>query len=209
MIGGLLRGWWERLFPEAPERPKTLAEKYPRYAIGRWSYGSPEILSWNEGAELTVGAFCSMADGVRILLGGEHRLDWVTTYPFSELWDAAKEIPGHPATKGDVVIGNDVWIGREALILSGVTIGDGAVIGAGAVVSREVPPYAVVAGNPARLIRKRFSDQQIERLQALQWWHWPDERIAPLLPLLLSPDVEAFLARAEEQARQDKAGRVP
>ncbi|MFH1021256.1 MAG: DapH/DapD/GlmU-related protein [Pseudomonadota bacterium] len=198
----MLRGLLGRFRPCSLAQPKSLAEKYPQHEIGRGTYGSPGILSWNEGAALRIGAFCSIADGVQIFLGGEHRLDWVSTYPFSVLWEKGKQISGHPDTKGDVIIGNDVWIGREAVILSGVTIGDGAVIGARAVITKDVPPYAIVAGNPARLIRKRFSDEVIQQLLALKWWAWPDEEIGRMLPSILSADVEAFLAKAAEVSKK-------
>lgn len=100
---------------------------YDSFPVGRHTYGNPEIIEWGEGATLSIGAFCSIAEGVAIFLGGNHRLDWVTTYPFNYLWECGAGFQGHPATKGDVVIGNDVWIGRNAAILSGVHIGDGAV----------------------------------------------------------------------------------
>ncbi|HEX5127349.1 MAG TPA: CatB-related O-acetyltransferase, partial [Rhodocyclaceae bacterium] len=133
---------------------KTLQQRYPQYSIGRGTYGDDLLVrNWNEGTTLRIGNYCSIAAGVKIYLGGEHRTDWVTTYPFSALWPEAAHIEGHPRSKGDVTIGNDVWIGTEAMILSGVTIGDGAVIGARAVVSRDVPPYAIVAGNPASVVR--------------------------------------------------------
>lgn len=177
----------------------TLQERYPQYAIGRHSYGDLKVRHWGEGARLEIGAFCSFAEGVKILLGGEHRVDWVTTFPFSVLWkQAAGGITGHPHSKGDVIIGNDVWVGTEALIMSGVRIGDGAVIGARAVVTRDVPPYAIVAGHPARLVRYRFAQERIDRLLRLAWWNWSDAAIARHLPALLSADIDAFLDAAEK-----------
>ena len=179
---------------------KTLRERHPEWDAGRHSYGDPEVHDWGEGARLRIGAFCSFAHGVQVFLGGEHRVDWVTTYPFNRMWPAAAQVEGHPATKGDVVIGNDVWVGAEAVILSGVRIGDGAVIGARAVVAKDVAPYAVVVGNPARQVKLRFSPETVRRLLAVAWWDWPDERIERALPLLLSGEVERFLEQAEAGA---------
>jgi chloramphenicol O-acetyltransferase type B len=146
---------------------------------------------------LRIGAFCSIAVGVKIFLGGEHRLDWVTTYPFNIIWEKGRGIKGHPKTKGDVVVGNDVLIGAEALILSGVTIGDGAVIGARAIVTRNIPSYAIAVGNPARVVKKRFDEETIGRLMTIKWWDWDDARIEKALPMLLNNDIEAFLQAAE------------
>jgi chloramphenicol O-acetyltransferase type B len=176
---------------------KGFRERFPQFSIGRGTYGDPEVVSWDSGRMLTIGAFCSIAPGVRIFLGGDHRIDWVTTYPFSEMWEAGKRFPGHPSSRGDVIIGNDVWIGNEALILSGVTIGDGAVVGARAVVARDVPSYAIVAGNPARVVRMRFDDATIASLLKLRWWDWKDEEIARMMPLLLNNDIQRFLSEAE------------
>jgi acetyltransferase-like isoleucine patch superfamily enzyme len=160
--------------------------------IGNYTYGKPRVLHWGENARLKVGNFCSIADEVVILLGGNHRTDWVTTYPFPAIedWPDASKIVGHPATKGDVVIGNDVWIGYGATILSGVTIGDGAVIGSRAVVAKNVSPYSIAAGNPAREIKKRFNDEVIEILLKLKWWNWSDKKIRDNLHILCSPNVE-------------------
>ncbi|CAN5649644.1 CatB-related O-acetyltransferase [soil metagenome] len=186
------------LKPRQKDPATDMQQRYPRQRIGRYSYGSPEIHDWGEGARLEMGSFCSVAAGVQIFLGGEHRTDWVTTFPFNVLWPEARDIKGHPRTKGDVRIGNDVWIGFEAVILSGVTIGDGAVIGTRAVVSKDVPAYAVVAGNPAQVMRFRFPETVIARLVKAQWWTWDDTRIAKHLPLMLSGDIEGFLEAAEE-----------
>jgi len=127
------------------------------------------------------------------MLGGGHRTEWVTTYPFSALDPQHKHISGHPVSKGDVVIGNDVWIGREAMILSGVTIGNGAVVGARAVVARDIPAYAIVAGNPMKMIRFRFSENQRLALERIAWWEWPRARIDAAMPMLLSDDIDAFI----------------
>jgi acetyltransferase-like isoleucine patch superfamily enzyme len=177
-----------------------LAPRFPQYAIGRGSYGGLNVVSFGEGATLKMGAFCSIAAGVQVFLGGEHRVDWVTTYPFSALRRPHAWISGHPKTRGDVVIGNDVWVGREALILSGVTIGDGAVIGARAVVARDVAPYAIVAGNPANFVRSRFSPEVVDRLLAIRWWDLPESKLDKAIVMLLSDDIEAFLVAAETGA---------
>ncbi|MBW2039433.1 MAG: CatB-related O-acetyltransferase [Deltaproteobacteria bacterium] len=166
--------------------------RYSKYDIGDWTYGKPRILSWREGAKLRIGRFCSIAEGVIILLGGEHRVDWVTTHPVNILF-GVKRVSGLPYTKGDVVIGNDVWIGRDALIISGITIGNGAVIAARSVVTEDVLPYSIVAGNPARHIKFRFSESIINDLQNIAWWNWPISKIEEALSLLLSSDIEAFI----------------
>jgi chloramphenicol O-acetyltransferase type B len=206
--GFLVLGLWAvarwdlvRARSELARNPVVAAERAEQvYERGKGTYGSPRVHAWGEGAVLRVGSYCSIADGVQIYLGGEHRTDWVSTFPFSRFSEAARQIPGHPATKGDVTIGHDVWIGAEAVILSGISIGSGAVIGARAVVTRDVPPYAVAAGNPARVVRERFDEQTVQRLLAIRWWEWEDDRIEKALPMLLNPDISAFLDAAEAEA---------
>lgn len=161
-----------------------------RVSIGLFTYGAPKVRWWGEPADLYIGKFCSIADNVEIFLGGNHRTDWITTFPFSSFrrWDAIG-IPGHPSTRGDVIVGNDVWLGSGCRIHSGVTIGDGAVIAAAAVVTKDVPPYAIAAGNPAKTVKYRFSQEQIDQLLKIAWWNWPEDRIRAEIPKLLSTEV--------------------
>jgi virginiamycin A acetyltransferase len=182
---------------EKPRSPWTRDDPaYARHDIGPWTYGRPVVLSARgETSALRIGRFCSIAEEVTIMLGGNHRVDWVTTYPFNVLFPEARGFEGHPMSKGDVVIGNDVWIGTGALVLSGVIIGNGAVVGARSVVSRSVPGYAVAAGNPARVVRSRFTEEQVDQLERLAWWDWPLEKIREAWPLLLSSNIQAFLDR--------------
>lgn len=177
----------------------------PRIRVGRFTYGNPTVKVWAPGERVEVGSFCSIADGVTIFGGGEHNTHWVTTYPLRiALGDALAGHDGHPATRGATVIGHDVWIGDGALILSGVRIGNGAVVGARAVVTRDVPAYHVVAGNPARIVRARFNARQIAALEAIQWWDWPIELIRARLPALCGGGVEDFITRYSTAAERSR-----
>ena len=145
--------------------------------------------------KLVIGKFCSIACGAKFLFNSaNHALGSLSTYPFPiffEEWDLTVEnIPRAWDNKGNIVVGNDVWIGYEAVVLAGVTIGDGAVIGARAVVTHDVPPYAIMGGVPAKLIRKRFDDDTIQSLLSLRWWDWPEERIAANLEAIQSGCLE-------------------
>lgn len=180
----------------------------PRISIGRFTYGGAGFKLWSAGERVLVGAFCSFAEGVLIFGGGEHRVDWVTTHPLRIAFNSpgAGE-DGHPHSKGTTKIGNDVWMGHGALILSGVTVGDGACVGAGAVVSKDVPPYSIVAGNPAKVVRLRFSERQIEQLLQIAWWNWPIEKIQRFESLLCDSDIDAFIAAA--LAEPDACASIP
>ena len=159
--------------------------------VGRRTTGDPEVITYrlagvgHVGGHVSIGRYCTFGEEVRILAGGSHRTDWVSTYPFRDAFDLpGKFEDGHPAPTGDTSIGHDVWVGREALVLAGVTIGHGAVIGARSVVTKDVAPYTIVAGNPARVIRARFAPDQVERLLELAWWDWPEAKVLDSLRLL-------------------------
>jgi acetyltransferase-like isoleucine patch superfamily enzyme len=175
-------------------------------SVGKHSYGTPhvnvdcDVAGRPIGtARLFIGPYCSIADDVVVFLGNNHRPDWVSTFPFRIRWNLeGAYADGHPATRGDVRIGADVWVGEGATILSGVEIGPGAVIGATATVSKDVRPYAIVVGNPAREVRRRFDDTAVDRLLQVRWWDWSDEYVRQMVPVLCSSDVEALIACAPE-----------
>lgn len=171
--------------------------KHLPFSIGDFTYGKPDVRWWGEPVNLTIGKFCSLAKGVKIMLGGNHRTDWISTYPFSgrslqQTFPEARDILGHPSSKGDILIGNDVWIAEDATIMSGTSIGDGAVIAAGAVVTKSVKPYEIVGGNPAKHINFRFSDDIIALLLEIKWWDWDIDIIRQRIPLLMSGDIDSL-----------------
>lgn len=172
-----------------------------RISVGRFTYGDPAFKLWGSDERIEIGSFCSLAGGVTIFGGGEHNTQWVTTFPLRiALGDALAGKDGHPTSKGATRIGNDVWIGDGATILSGVTVGDGAVVGARALVSQDVPPYHIVAGNPARCVRRRFSNEQVAALLQIAWWNWEVDRIRASTALMCSDDIEAFIASCQSDS---------
>lgn len=168
-------------------------KRYPNYELGVGTYGMPIVHDWEEGTTLRIGAYCSIAGNTQIFLGGQHCINWVTNYPFPAFMPEASHIKNPSSSRGDVVIGNDVWLCSNCTILSGVTIGHGAVIASGAVISRDVEPYAVMAGNPAKKIRWRFDEPTRSALLASSWWNWPEEEIRQIVDKLCSDNIAEFI----------------
>lgn len=169
---------------------------YPNFKIGRANYGIPIVHDNNEGSTLKIGAYCSIASNVQIFLGGQHVTNWVSNYPFPFFFRMApiyKEIYTEKGSRGDVVIGSDVWLCANCIILSGVTIGHGAVIANGAVISRDVPSYAVMAGNPAKLIKWRFDEATRKILLESKWWDWPEHEVNEILNKICNEDLNDFI----------------
>lgn len=177
-------------------------QQQPEYleSAGRYIYGKPRVRAFLANGKVKIGSFVSISYNVTIFLGGNHRMDWVSTWPFAA-YDDFPEVANlkgeEQYTNGNVVIGNDVWLCENCTIMSGVTIGDGAVVGANAVVRKDVAPYSVVLGNPAREFRKRFDPRQIESLLKIAWWDWPEERIRNALPVMCSKNIDEFIIQVE------------
>lgn len=165
--------------------------------IGRYTYGERNIhIVWGEGKTIKIGNFCSIGKNLVVYLGGNHRKDWITTYPFGHINQHVFNNfngKGHPSSKGDIIIGNDVWIADNVTIMSGVTIGDGAVIANNSHVVKNVEPYSLVGGNPARHIKYRFKPDEIHQLMKIKWWEWPDEKINKYTNILCSCDINLLL----------------
>jgi virginiamycin A acetyltransferase len=181
--------------------------KNPNIIIGDYTYYDDPEDSENfernvlyhfpfEGDRLIIGKFCALARGVKFIMNGaNHQLDGFSTYPFFGFqagWEKVLPQPGELPSKGDTIVGNDVWIGYEAVILPGIKIGDGAIIAAKSVVTRDVAPYTIVGGNPARLIRQRFEDDVIRALLEIAWWNWDAEKITLNLEKIVAADIEAL-----------------
>jgi acetyltransferase-like isoleucine patch superfamily enzyme len=166
--------------------------------VGKHTYGQQniEIYYWGEGTWLDIGSFCSISGYVHVYLGGNHRTDWATTYPFGHINQSIFKNfngVGHPQTKGDVTIGNDVWIGTHVTIMSGITIGDGACIASNSVITKDVEPYSIIGGNPAKLIKKRFDDETTQQLLEFKWWELEDSYIDQMSPYLCSENFKEYL----------------
>jgi len=154
---------------------------------------------------LNVGKYCSIGMFCKFYLGGNHRHDWVTTYPFLVEWphnSTFKNIPenieGYPHSNGNINIGNDVWIGESVTVMSGVKIGDGAVIAANSTVVKDVEPYSISGGNPAKHIKYRFSKDTIKRLIEIKWWDIEESKLDTILPYMMSNNISLFFEKYEE-----------
>lgn len=176
---------------------RDLRSKLPEHVkVGRHTYGVTwrKVLFPAKDAPLEIGAFCSVAGQVLFICSGQHPTESATSFPIYSRLLKQPEPVANAGRPGGIAVGNDVWIGNGAMILPGVEIGDGAVVGAGAVVTKSVPPYAIVGGSPARLIRYRFSQDVISKLLAIRWWHWDDEKIKAEAAALTGP-IETFIER--------------
>lgn len=183
---------------------ERLRTPWPHLHVGRHTYGRFHV-AYYEGDppnEVRVGSYTSIARGVEFIIGGNHHPEWVSQYPFRISFGLPGAFAdGQPASRGPITVGSDVWIGRKATVLSGVSIGDGAVVGAGAVVAKDIRPYAIAVGNPAREIKRRFADDDVERLLQIRWWDWPEEEILGIVEILNGSRLDELFAYAEKRAR--------
>lgn len=152
-----------------------------------------ETLFEKDGGHVSIGKFCSIGEDVQVFCGGNHHVDWVTTSPL-------KKDGNTTYSNGPVEIGSAVWVGLGTMFMSGVKVGHGAAIAAGSVVTKDVPPYALVGGNPAKLIRLLFSEEQIEKLLKIAWWDWPELLAHSYSEILCQPDVDLFINQFYEGA---------
>ncbi|MDY9919646.1 MAG: Vat family streptogramin A O-acetyltransferase [Proteiniphilum sp.] len=157
------------------------------------------------GDKLIIGKFCAIGSNVQFIMNGaNHKMDGISTFPFNIFgrnWSVITPTPEQLPFKGDTVIENDVWIGYKTTIMPGVNIGNGAIIAAHSVVTKDVEPYSIVGGNPAKLIRKRFTDEQIKKLLNIAWWNWNIKKITSALPLIVNGDIR----KLEEFYKSSKA----
>ena len=185
-------------------------------SIGKYTYGITESnITWDCKAydnnnnyiqpKLIVGKYCSIGLYSKFILGGNHRYDWVTTYPFHVSWthnntfkNIDENIKGYPQSNGDIIIGNDVWFGDCVTVMSGIKIGDGAVIAANSIVVKDVEPYSISGGNPAKHIKYRFSEDIIKKLLEVKWWNIDEKMLDKLLPYMVNDDIILFLKKYKE-----------
>lgn len=176
--------------------------KNPNIEVGEYTYyhdfNHPELFESQNVlfpylCKLTIGKFCQIAMGTKFILNSaNHQMSGFSTYPFFIFGEAYRTYELDMPKKGDTVIGNDVWFGNSSVVMPGVTIGDGAIIGAHSVVTKDVAPYSIVGGNPARVIHKRFDDEIIEELVKIAWWNWDIEKITENVSAIVGADIEAL-----------------
>lgn len=162
-----------------------------KLTLGHRSYGTPILRG--DISNVTVGKYCSIAQNVIIDCGWHHNTEFVTTYPLNVFFEKLNHIKGHPKSKGDVNIGNDVWLGEHLIIMGGINIGDGAIVAAGSIVTKDILPYQIVAGCPAKHIKMRFTAKQIAALLEIKWWDFSEEKITKYGELLMQSDINKFI----------------
>jgi virginiamycin A acetyltransferase len=178
--------------------------KSPQVIVGEYTYyDDPEdVYNFEKNIhylydfmqdKLVIGKFCQIATGVRFIMNGaNHAMEGVSTYPFKVFGKSWGNVSMNAISKGDTIVGHDVWIGNSATLMPGITVGDGAIIGTNSLVTKDVAPYSIVGGNPAKIIRKRFADETIEFLLTLQWWHWTPEKITENLAAITTGDIDTL-----------------
>jgi acetyltransferase-like isoleucine patch superfamily enzyme len=169
---------------------------YDKVKVGNYSYSANKIQLWHAHEKLEIGKFCSIARNLKIYLGGNHRYDWITTYPFGLIHqDVFSNMNANDAgySNGNVTIGNDVWIGDNVTIMSGITIGDGCVIANNSHVVKNTEPYSIIGGNPAKLIKYRFTPEQINKLLKIKWWNWDETKINNAMNVITNSDIDLFI----------------
>ncbi|NCS97528.1 MAG: CatB-related O-acetyltransferase [Candidatus Pacebacteria bacterium] len=195
----LLKLFTPRLFT------KDVVPKKFRDHIGVYTYGKPIIKEFGDNGTLTIGNFCSIAKDTILILGGAHRADWITTYPFPKygkyFTQTKTNANDYSQNKGGIVIGNDVWIGTGVTILPGVRVSDGAIIGTNALITKDVPPYAIVGGNPAKIIKYRFTETEIEKIRDTKWWEWDIQKINEAIDILSSENIDALVAFSQKSEK--------
>lgn len=178
--------------------------------LGKHSYGQPEVVGVMPfvkylSAGSSIGNFCSLSSGLKFVFYSKHSVNWVSTYPFAAFYDSWKMnnefynkgiIDVSKIKPNPIIIENDVWIATNVTVKEGVRIGNGAVVAMNSLVTKDVPPYAIVGGNPARVIRYRFTEKQIASLLKIAWWNWEDDKIKKVLPLLNSANIDGFIETA-------------
>lgn len=162
--------------------------------IGKHTYGNP--IRRGTGCKVTIGNYCSIAESAILDGGFSHNTKFVTTYPLHVMFS---ELPSNIVIKGDIEIGSDVWLGEGSVIMSGVKIGHGAVIGMRAIVSKDVQPYEIIVGAPQKVLRKRFTEEQIEKLLKIKWWDWEDSEVKRASHLMTSENIDEFISYAERK----------
>ncbi|MDE6393217.1 MAG: CatB-related O-acetyltransferase [Muribaculaceae bacterium] len=169
----------------------------PNITVGDFTYGIPIVtLYTGKPYHINIGNFCSISNNVEIIIGGQHRYENISSYSFIPQVESIF----YPTKSCDkpvrnINIGNDVWIGKNVTILQGVNIGDGAVIGTNAVIAKDIPPYAIVIGNPARIIKYRFTKDQIESLLRIRWWNWSLDELKHRMNEIMSNDIDGFIKK--------------
>ena len=183
-----------------------LDARYKGFKIGKYTIGEPRIENcWCNSATLEIGAFCSIARNCTIFTGGNHHYEWLSTASLNYFlgYDLTRAGRGRylcpKPSKGPVIIGSDVWIATNVTIMENVKIGHGAIIACNSHVVKDVPDYGIVGGNPARLIKLRFTQEQIDALVKIAWWNWEDSKIKENIPLIMSPNIDEFIQKHRSQ----------